>query len=172
MTRLAHARARAGAIIAAALFAIGLSAFSADAKNFAIPAKNPVMTMNVPDNWKVEEIEYGFSAVSPGRDVFFSVEYATANKVDALMKNNEKWMKENKIKMVKPQQVEAPINGIPSTVFTFETTDENGPTTLDFIMMPGGDNRLVMFTLWGSSNERKKHGAAIDAMMGSIKPIN
>ncbi len=172
MTKLTTIRSRAGATLAAAFLALSLATIAADAKNFAIPPKNPAMTMNIPDNWKVEEIEYGFSAVSPGRDVFFSVEYVTANKVDALMKNNEKWMKEQKIKMVKPEKIELPLNGIPSTVFSFDTTDENGPTKLEFIMMPGGDNRLVMFTLWGSETERKKHGAAIDAMMSSIKPIN
>ncbi len=172
MTTLKTIRSRAGATIAATLLALSLSAFAVDAKNFAIPPKNPAMTMNIPDNWKVEEIEYGFSAVSPGRDVFFSVEYVTANKIDTLMEANKKWMKEQKIKMVEPKQIEAPINGIPSTIFTFDTTDDSGPTTLDFIMMPGGDKRLVLLTLWGSTAERKKHGAAIDAMMSSIKPIN
>ncbi len=81
------------------------------------------------------------------------------------MKNNENWMKENKIKMVKPEKTELPLNGIPSTVFSFDTTDENGPTKLEFVMMPGGNNRLIMITLWGSDAERKKHGAAIDSMM-------
>jgi len=174
MTRTADPFKRASMAIVAAFFAIAIAigAASAEAKNYAVPAKNPTMTLSIPDNWKVEDIEYGFSAVSPGRDVFFSVEYAAVGKVEALMKNNEAWMKENKIKMVKPVQVEAPLNGIPATVIKFDTTDENGPTTLEFIMMPGGDNRVVVLTLWGSDAERTKHGAAIDSIMSSLKAIN
>jgi hypothetical protein len=158
------------ALFAAAMGVASLAPLAA--KNFAVPTKNPTVTLAIPDNWKTEEIEFGYSAVSPGKDVFFSVEFASVNKVETLMKNNEKWMKDNKIKMVKPTQVEAPLNGIASTIIRFETTDENGPTTLEFIMMPGGDNRVIVFTLWGSDDERKKHGAAIDAMMSSIKAIN
>jgi hypothetical protein len=158
-----------------AIFAVssGLLAMTPlSAKNFAVPTKDPSVTLTIPDSWKIEEIEFGYSAVSPGKDVFFSVEFAAANKVETLMKNNEKWMKDNSIKMVKPTQVEAPLNGIPSTVIQFETTDSNGPTTLEFIMIPGGNNRVIVFTLWGSDAERKKHGAAIDTMMSSIKAIN
>jgi hypothetical protein len=142
------------------------------AKNFAVPDKDPTVTLTLPDNWKTEEIEFGYSAVSPGKDVFFSVEFASVGRVDALMKTNEKWMKENGIKMVTPQKVETTINGIPATVLQFETTDENGQTTLEFIMMPGGKNRMIMLTLWGSDEERKKHGAAIDSIMSSVKAIN
>ena len=161
------------AIVALFAAAMGIASLAPlAAKNFAVPTKNPTVTLAIPDTWKIEEIEFGYSAVSPGKDVFFSVEFATAGKIETMMKNNEKWMKENKIKMVKPTQVEAPLNGIDSTVIRFETTDENGPTTLEFIMIPGGSNRVIVFTLWGSDDERKKHGPAIDAMMSSIKAIN
>jgi hypothetical protein len=142
------------------------------AKNFAVPDKNPAVTLSIPDSWKIEEIEFGYSATSPGKDVFFSVEFASAGKVDTMMKNNEKWMKENAIKMVTPKKVEAPINGIPATIFQFETTDGNGQTTLEFIMFSGGNNRMVMLTIWGSDAERTKHGKDIDAIMTSLKPIN
>ncbi len=158
------------AAVAAMLGFWGVAPLSA--KNFAVPDKDPTVTLFIPDGWKTEEIEFGYSAVSPGKDVFFSVEFATAGKVDAMMKNNEKWMKENDIKMVKPNKVDAPINGIPATIFQFETTDANGQTTLEFIMMPGGKNRMIMLTLWGSDKERTKHGKDIDAIMSSVKAIN
>ncbi len=70
MTKYSPPFTRVATTIAAALLATGLFLTSADSRNFAVPAKNPVITLNVPDNWKVEEIEFGFSAVSPGKDVF------------------------------------------------------------------------------------------------------
>ncbi len=158
-----------------AMIAIGAGSVvghDAWAKNFAVPDKNPAVTLTIPDTWKIEEIEFGYSATSPGKDVFFSVEFASASKVDTMMKNNDKWMKENGIKMVTPKKVDAPINGIPATVFQFETTDSNGPTTLEFIMFAAGNERMVMLTVWGSDDERQKHGKDIDAIMSSLKPIN
>lgn len=150
---------------------LGAFATSADARNLAVPTKDPAITLSIPDNWDTEEIAYGFSAQSPGKDVFFSVEFANARNVDAMMENNDKWMKENSIKQVKPNKVDAPINGIPATIFQFETSDSNGPTTVEFIMMSAGKGRMIMLTLWGSDSERTKHGKAIDSIMSSVKAI-
>ena len=81
-------------LFAAFIFA----AFPAFAKNLALPAKNPIATISVPDKWKMQEIAYGYSAMSPDGDIFFSAEYATGDKgVERMMKNNTQWMKENKI---------------------------------------------------------------------------
>lgn len=150
---------------------LGAFASIAHARNFAVPTKDPAVTISIPDNWTTEEIAYGYSAQSPGKDVFFSVEFASARNVEAMMENNDKWMKENNIKQVKPNKVDAPINGIPATIFQFETSDDNGPTTVEFIMMSAGKGRMIMLTLWGSDAERSKHGKAIDSIMSSVKAI-
>jgi hypothetical protein len=149
-----------------------LTAAPALARNVAVPANDPAALLTVPDNWKFEEIEYGYSAMSPGKDVYFSVEYAGKNKVDAMMNANTAWMKENGIDAsVKAQKTEMDFGGLPGTVFTFDTKDENGPTKVDFVMLPGGKNRLIFLTLWGSAEERQKHSAEIDRIMNSVKAI-
>jgi hypothetical protein len=143
------------------------------AKNFAVPATDPAATIAVPDNWKVEEIEFGFSAQSPGDDVFFSMEYASKTKLDAMMKVNEAWMKENEIDFSKkPEEREMDFNGISGSVLRYDTTDQNGPTIVDFVLLAAGKNRVIMLTLWGSNKERDKHAAAIKSIMDSVKPIN
>jgi hypothetical protein len=142
------------------------------ARNIAVPAKDPAATVTVPDNWKFDEIDYGYSAMSPGKDVFFSVEYAAKNKIDAMMKNNEDWMKENGIDYsVKPTELEMDFSGLKGTVYRFDTKDEDGPTRVDFVLLPGGKDRVIFLTLWGSADERKKHADEIDAIMNSVKPI-
>jgi hypothetical protein len=143
------------------------------AKNFAVPAKNPALTVVLPDNWKTEEIDFGYSAKSPDGDVFFSVEYASGKKVDALLEANVKWMKENKIDFnVKPEKLTMNFNGASGDVMRYVTKDENGPTIVDFVLLNGGNNTLVMITLWADEDERKANAAAIDSIMNSIKPIN
>lgn len=155
------------------LAVLSLFATSLSAKNFAVPDKDPAATLTVPDNWKIEEIEFGFSAQSPGRDVFFSMEYASKKKLDAMMKTNEEWMKENEIDFgKKPEEREMDFNGISGTVLRYDTTDANGPTIVDFILLPAGKNRVVMLTLWGSETERSKHKVAIKSIMDSVRPIN
>jgi hypothetical protein len=159
-------------ILAGAVVALSLMAAPALARNFAVPEKNPAITLSVPDSWEVEESEYGYSAFSPGKDVFFSVEYARSRQVKPLMDATAKWMKDNRIKAVEPVQAETKLNGMDATVFQFETSDENGPTTVELILVNGGKDHMVMFTLWGSDKERAKHGAAVDGIMKSVKRID
>jgi hypothetical protein len=156
----------------AAAFAALLFAAPAFAKNFAVPDKNPAITITVPDDWKTQEIEYGYSARPDDEAIFFSVEFADARNIDKMMATNDAWMKQNKIKKVEPIKADLPLNGIPATVFQYRTRDGNGPTTVDFILLPAGNNRMIMLTVWGNDEERETHGKALDAIFGSIKSIN
>jgi hypothetical protein len=156
----------------AAAFAALLFVMPAYAKNFAVPDKNPAITITVPDDWKTQEIEFGYSARPADEAIFFSVEFASARNIDKMMATNDAWMKDNKIKKVEPIKVELPLNGIPATVFQFRTTDGNGPTKVDFILLPAGNNRMIMITVWGNDEERETHAKALDAIFGSIKAIN
>jgi hypothetical protein len=82
-------------------------------------------------------------------------------------------MKENEIDFSKkPVEREMDFNGISGSVLRYETTDGNGPTIVDFVLLPAGKNRVVMLTLWGSEAERSKHKAAIKSIMDSVRPIN
>ena len=142
------------------------------AKNFAVPDKNPAITITVPDNWKTQEIEFGYSARPADEAIFFSVEFASARNIDKMMATNDSWMKENNIKPVEPIKADVPLNGIPATVFQFRTTDDNGPTKVDFILLPAGNERMIMITVWGNDEERETHAKALDAIFASIKSIN
>ena len=148
-------------------------AMPAWAKNFAFPRANPVATVTIPDSWKTESIDYGFSAKSPDGDVFFSVESTSAKNIDKMMKANTDWMKENKIKLSdKPQEGKFDLGGLQASMVRHETTDENGPTIVDFVFTEGGKDRLIMLTLWASEKEREANAADIKAIQSSIKSIN
>ena len=153
---------------------IAVSAVSgAWAKNFAVPAKNPVATITIPDTWKSEEIEYGYNAKSPDDAVFFSVEYATGSRVDKMIDANTAWMKENKIiPKGKAAESDVTIGGLPAHVLHFDATDEDGDTLVDFVLIPAGENRLIMLTLWGSEEDLTDNKDDIQAIQKSIKAIN
>lgn len=158
--------------IAAGALALGLVAFPAFAKNFAVPAKNPTITITLPDSWSTDEIEYGFQARPKDEGIFFSVESANARQIDKMLSDTQAWMRDNKIKAVEPIKADMKINGIDSSIFQFRTADENGPTTVDLILMPASNNRVMMLTVWGNNEERETHAKALDSIFGSIKSIN
>ena len=157
------------------IYGLGLVAIlstPALARNFAVPANDPAVTLSVPDKWKTDEIEFGYSAQSPDEEVFFFVESAAKKKLDAMMAANKKWMKENGIDgSVKPEEREMDFNGASGQVLRFDTTDANGKTIVDFVILNGGKNQVIMLTLWGSEEERASHKEEISAIMKSVRPI-
>ncbi len=144
---------------------------AAAARTVAVPPNDPAIVVTLPSSWKTEKIDYGYSAMSPNNDVFLSVEYAKAANVEGMMKLNDDWMKENSIKPVKPTKEEGTLNGIPVTHFAFDTTDENGPTLVDFFLMEA-NKHAALITIWGSIAERKTHKTDVDAFISSLKPTH
>jgi hypothetical protein len=157
--------------VAAALMIVGLMG-AAEAKNFAVPANNPALTMSIPDDWLIEKIDFGFSARTPDEDVVIYVEAAGAKNLDAMLAVNDKWMRDNGIRKVTPKQTEGIFAGLEATNFRYDTTDKNGPTRVDLMLLPGGNNRVIMLSIWASEAERARYREAIDAIMGSVKAIN
>ncbi|MEA1833745.1 hypothetical protein U8607_16800 [Methylobacterium durans] len=158
-------------ILMGALLCATLS-LPAEARNFAVPPKSPVVTVVVPDTWKVREIDFGYSAQSPDDEVVFYVEYASKKKLEAMLETNRAWMRENEIDdSVKPIEKEMDFNGTSGTVLRYDTKDANGKTIVDFVLLSGGENQVIMLTLWGSAEERASHKAEISAIMNSVRPI-
>jgi hypothetical protein len=157
-------------IIAAVIFAA--ACVPGLAKNLAVPSKNPVATIVLPDTWKMEAIEYGYSAKSPDGDVFFSVESASGPRLDKMLENNTEWMKENKIVPVSKEEREINLGGLPAKLLSFKAKDENGDTRVDFVFINGGKGSVIMLTLWASEEELAANQADIVAIQSSVKAIN
>jgi hypothetical protein len=142
------------------------------AKNLAVPADDPAVTLTVPNDWALKEIDFGYQATSPDKDVAFYVEYAAGARVKKMTDLNEQWMKENKIVVSgKPEEKEHDFNGVKGSLLLYKAKDENGPTNLEFAFIPAGEKRVIMLTLWGSDEEQKANAKDIASIIGSIKPI-
>ena len=143
------------------------------AKNLAVPAKNPAATIVIPDSWDLDETEFGYSATSPDEDVIFSVETAGGARVDKMMEANDQWMKDQEITPKgKPVEEKLTIGGLPATVYTYQARDPDGDTIIDFVLLPAGNGRVMLLTLWASKAARDENGADIAAILSSIKAIN
>ena len=104
---------------------------------------------------RAREIEHGFQARPKDEGINLSVESAEARRIDKMISDTQKWMKDNKIKAVEPINADMKINGIDSTVFQFRTSDENGRTTVALILVPAGNNRVMMLTVGATTKNAK-----------------
>ncbi len=157
-------------MLAAAI--VATLAMPAVAKNLAVPEKNPVATLSIPDSWELIEADFGYSAVSEDEEVIFSIESASGARIDKLFEANEKWMIEQDIvPKGKAVEEELVIGGIPAKAFTYQATDAEGDTVIDFVVLPAGNNRIMLITLWASEEGRAANKADISDLLMSIKAI-
>lgn len=148
-------------------------AMPAWAKNYAFPAKNPAATIAIPDSWDTEEIDFGFEAKSPDKGVMFFVESTDAKGLDKMMAANTAWMKRNKIKSKgKPIEQDFELGGMKANMVRHEAEDSEGDTIIDFVFIPTSNDRIIMMTLWGSSEERDANAKDLKSISNSIKTIN
>ncbi len=70
--------------IAAVAFSAAL-AMPAAAKNFAIPAKNPIATLVLPDDWSADEIDTGVEVTSKDGEVYIAFETVKAKNAEAAL---------------------------------------------------------------------------------------
>jgi len=142
------------------------------AKNLAIPEKNPAITLSIPDSWELIEADFGYSAVSEDEEVIFSIESASGARIDKLFEASAQWMAEQEIvPKGKALEQEVTIGGIQAQVFTYEATDAEGDTVIEFVVLPAGNNRLMLITLWASEKARAVNKADITSILSSIKAI-
>ena len=160
-------------MLVAAVLTLAVAIMPAQARNFAVPDKDPAALVTIPDSWKTEEITYGVSAKSPDGDVFFSIEYASGSRLDKMLANNDIWMKENEIKQkAEPTKREIELGGLKASLISYQAEDGNGDTQVDFVLIPAGKGRVIMLTLWASEDEQKANQADILAIQKSVRALN
>ena len=83
------------------------------------------------------------------------------------------WLKDQDIvPKGKAVEKEISINGIPATLYSYDATDPDGDTIIQFVIFPGGQGRVVLMSLWGSAEARDENQKEIETIINSIKPIN
>ena len=149
-------------------------AVSAAAEDIKIPAKNPVITVTIPDSWKPEQIKTGAACESPDKVVTILFEIAASEKgISSLIDENMDWLvKEQGIKFnaEAKDNPEFSVGGIKSTLKSYHATSkEFGPANVGFIFTPVGDKVLITtyrITVQGF----EKHDATMTTIMDSVRP--
>jgi hypothetical protein len=152
-------------------FGLLLTVTCVSAKNYAFPVKNPVGTIVLPDNWKITSIDRGLEAKSSHDDVYFSIENANNKNIDKIMKEMVEWLKENKIEITKEgDEIERDFGGLAGFIMKNEAKDENGPTTITWIVVKKDGVGAIM-TFWASEEEMAAHKDEVNKIVASIKAI-
>jgi hypothetical protein len=139
-----------------------------------VPAKKPVITIEVPDSWDPEETDKGIAIESPDKvaTVFFEIA-ASEKGMNSLLDENIDWLIKDQgveIKIASKKEQDFLVGGMKSSLMAYEADSKDfGPSKVGFIFTTIGKKVLVV-TYWLTVKGYDKQEAALDAILASVKP--
>lgn len=137
------------------------------------PKAAPLLTFNLPDTWEVDYDDGGLLATPTKDDESVIVEVseleATLDSFDAAVKEAKETISDFKnVKYDEMQKGEK--DGLGIAILNAEGEDEDGKAFLNLVLLskPGAKN-FILLSCISSKAGSDKHGAAISAVIGSLK---
>ena len=145
----------------------------AQAKAFKIGDDDPVSWVSIPDTWEPAEIDNGVEGTSPDKETYVAAEIVDAKEIDDAVKEEDKFFAKQKIKIKgdTKKEKETTVNGLKAFDYSWDATDEDGPTHVSVTFVVVGEGKLLLLTYWGSAAGEKANGKDLVAIAESIKPI-
>ncbi len=149
-----------------------LLAFAAD-KSVDFPKAPPLLTFSLPDTWEVDLDDEGLLATPTKDDDSVIVELAepeaALSDFDAAVKEAKGTVSEFK-NMKYDDMEKGEKDGLGITILNAEGEDEHGKAFINLVLLgkPGAMN-FILLSCISSKTGSDKHGAAIGALIQSIK---
>lgn len=137
------------------------------------PKDAPVLTISLPDTWTVDLDENGLMATPTKDDDSVIVELvdleATLDSFDAAVKEAKETMSEFK-NMKYDEMEKGEKDGLGIAILNAQGEDEHGKAFINLVLLakPGAKN-FILLSCISSKEGSDKHGAAIGALIGSLK---
>jgi hypothetical protein len=146
----------------------------ANAKSFAVPPKNPIATVVLPDDWDADEIDTGVEVTSEDGDVYIAFETVKTANVKSAVEEAIGYLLKKGVKLDgdSMKQKDIKINGMDGFEIDWDGKDKDGDTKISLTLLAPSKDRMVMLTYWASPEGEKKNMDALMKIEKSIKPVN
>lgn len=142
-------------------------------KSVDYPKDAPLLTFSLPDTWQVDFDDDGLLATPTKDDDSVIVEItdleATVDSLDAAVKEAKETMSEFK-NMKYDEMEKGQKDGLGIVILNAQGEDEHGKAFINLVLLakPGAKN-FILLSCISSKEGSDKHGAAIGALIGSLK---
>ena len=143
------------------------------AKAFKLGDDEAVSWVSIPDTWEPQTIDDGVEGTSPDKETYVAAEIVDADDVAAAVKEEDKFFRKQKIKIKADTKKESKttVNGLEAFDYSWDATDEDGPTHVGVTFVVVRPGKLLLLTYWGSEAGEKANGKELTDIAQSIKPI-
>jgi len=158
-----------------AAFAALLLASGAYAAELKFPSDAPVASITFPDDWtSAKETDTGIDATSPDDSIYIAVDVADAKDTDAVVNDAVTYLAGQGVKVdsTTAKENEGTLNGMKVFNVDWEGTDKDGPVSISLAAVVVNAEKVLVVTYWGTKGEQEKNGAAMGAIINSLKPAS
>lgn len=158
-----------------AAFVACLLASGAFAGELRFPSDEPVASITFPDDWtSAKETETGIDATSPDDSIYLAVDVADAKDTDAVVKDAIDYLAGQGVTVdaATAKQDEGTLNGMKVFNVDWDGTDKDGPVSISLAALVVNAEKVLVVTYWGTKGEQEKNGAAMGAILNSLKPAS
>lgn len=145
----------------------------APAKVFKLPPGAPLVSVDVPEDWKPDFITRGVQARTADNDVFLSVEATTdAREMGTIIDESDAMLKTRKVKLDRSSKRDTKflVNNFPAEELRYIGFDDAGSVTVTFTFVTIRDTAVVI-TYVATEEGHKNHQAELGKIVDSVKAL-
>jgi len=144
-------------------------AFSATHK---LPEDEPVMTIEIPDDWQTKEVGESIQATPPGEPVYVLIVPPEGSKIAETIGEAMRYIRNTGGIVVKPDSIKnepGKLNDMDMRQVSWEGKDKNGDVKIQFTIVSLAQRKSVLVACWGSPKAEQKYEADLKKILQSIK---
>jgi hypothetical protein len=141
------------------------------AEQFRIPADDPIVTIDVPDDWTVAQIDKGIEASSDDDEVYLAIEGTPMKGLVELTTDAVRFLGRAGVTVDKSSEKsnEGTVNGFKMNSIGWAGQDKDGEVVIHLMILTITPTKGVLFTYWASPEGDKEHEEAIRKIIRSVR---
>ena len=143
------------------------------AETFRIPASDPIVTIEVPEDWTATQIDKGIELSSDDDEVYLAIEGTPMKGLVELTTDAVKFLNRAGVTVDKSTEKssEGTVNGFKMNDIGWAGQDKDGDVLIHLMILTITPTKGVLFTYWASPEGDKEHDPAIRKIIRSIKKV-
>jgi hypothetical protein len=141
------------------------------AERFRIPAEDPIVTIDVPEDWTVAQIDKGIEASSDDDEVYLAIEGTVMKGLVELTTDAVRFLGRAGVTVDESSEKsdEGTVNGFRMNSIGWSGRDKDGDVLIHLMILTITPTKGVLFTYWASPEGDKEYQEAIRKIVRSVR---
>jgi hypothetical protein len=138
-----------------------------------VPEEEPLVTIEIPDEWKTKEVGECIQATAPDDPLHVMVVPPEGSKIAETMGEVMRYIRNTGGIKVKPESIRQDepwkLNDMEMKQISWQGQDKTGDVKIQFTIVSFAPRKAVLVAWWGSPKAEEKHAAKLKKILQSIK---